>query len=294
MLPTWRPDKAMDVNDSASYNAYLDRLTASADMEIATYSDLILALRKRHEHFHHLGCRLSDHGLDSCYFLSVSQAQATTIFAKARKGATLSMDEIIKFKSAMMMEFGRMDAEKGWTKQLHIGALRNANSKMNAILGPDSGFDCINDENYARSLATYLDNLNAEGNLPKTIIYNLNPRDNEMIAALIGCFQDGSVPGKIQFGSGWWFLDQLNGMERQIETISQLGLLSRFVGMLTDSRSFLSYTRHEYFRRILCNLLGNEMSHGLIPMDFKLVGALVEAISYKNAAGYFDFSSLDS
>ena len=294
MLPTWRPDKAMDVNDSASYNAYLDRLTASADMEIATYSDLILALRKRHEHFHHLGCRLSDHGLDSCYFLSVSQAQATTIFAKARKGATLSMDEIIKFKSAMMMEFGRMDAEKGWTKQLHIGALRNANSKMNAILGPDSGFDCMGDENYARSLATYLDNLNAEGNLPKTIIYNLNPRDNEMIAALIGCFQDGSVPGKIQFGSGWWFLDQLNGMERQIETISQLGLLSRFVGMLTDSRSFLSYTRHEYFRRMLCNLLGNEMSHGLIPMDFDLVGSMVEAISYKNAAKYFDFSLLDT
>jgi glucuronate isomerase len=204
------------------------------------------------------------------------------------------MDEIIKFKSAMMMEFGRMDAEKGWTKQLHIGALRNANSKMNAILGPDSGFDCINDENYARSLATYLDNLNAEGNLPKTIIYNLNPRDNEMIAALIGCFQDGSVPGKIQFGSGWWFLDQLNGMERQIETISQLGLLSRFVGMLTDSRSFLSYTRHEYFRRMLCNLLGNEMSHGLIPMDFDLVGSMVEAISYKNAAKYFDFSLLDT
>jgi glucuronate isomerase len=294
MLPTWRPDKAMDVNDSASYNAYLDRLTASADMEIATYSDLILALRKRHEHFHRLGCRLSDHGLDSCYALSVDQTQARTIFAKVREGATLSIDEIIRFKSAMMMEFGRMDAEKGWTQQLHIGALRNTNSKMMALLGPDTGFDCMGDENYARSLATYLDNLNSEGNLPKTIIYNLNPRDNEMIAALIGCFQDGSVPGKIQFGSGWWFLDQLNGMERQIETISQLGLLSRFVGMLTDSRSFLSYTRHEYFRRMLCNLLGNEMSHGLIPMDFKLVGALVEAISYKNAAKYFDFSLLDT
>lgn len=289
MLPTWRPDKAMGVENTPNYSTYLERLAASAEMEIVTYSDLILALRKRHDFFHASGCRLSDHGLDRCYAESVSEAEASKIFAKVRKGAALSIEEIIKFKSAMMMEFGRMDAEKGWTKQLHIGALRNNNSKMMSELGPDTGFDGIADENYAHSLATYLDNLNSEGKLPKTIIYNLNPRDNEMIAALIGCFQDGSVPGKLQFGSGWWFLDQLNGMERQIETISQLGLLSRFVGMLTDSRSFLSYTRHEYFRRILCNILGDEMSRGLLPMDFELVGNMVEAISYKNAIHYFDF-----
>lgn len=289
MLPTWRPDKAMGVENTPNYSTYLERLAASAEMEIDTYSDLILALRKRHDFFHASGCRLSDHGLDRCYAESVSEAEASKIFAKVRKGAALSIEEIIKFKSAMMMEFGRMDAEKGWTKQLHIGALRNNNSKMMSELGPDTGFDGIADENYAHSLATYLDNLNSEGKLPKTIIYNLNPRDNEMIAALIGCFQDGSVPGKLQFGSGWWFLDQLNGMERQIETISQLGLLSRFVGMLTDSRSFLSYTRHEYFRRILCNILGDEMSRGLLPMDFDLVGNMVEAISYKNAIHYFDF-----
>ena len=289
MLPTWRPDKAMGVENTPNYNTYLERLAASAEMEIDTYSDLILALRKRHDFFHASGCRLSDHGLDRCYAESVSEAEASKIFAKVRKGAALYIEEIIKFKSAMMMEFGRMDAEKGWTKQLHIGALRNNNSKMMSELGPDTGFDGIADENYAHSLATYLDNLNSEGKLPKTIIYNLNPRDNEMIAALIGCFQDGSVPGKLQFGSGWWFLDQLNGMERQIETISQLGLLSRFVGMLTDSRSFLSYTRHEYFRRILCNILGDEMSRGLLPMDFELVGNMVEAISYKNAIHYFDF-----
>ena len=289
MLPTWRPDKAMGVENTPNYSTYLERLAASAEMEIDTYSDLILALRKCHDFFHASGCRLSDHGLDRCYAESVSEAEASKIFAKVRKGAALSIEEIIKFKSAMMMEFGRMDAEKGWTKQLHIGALRNNNSKMMSELGPDTGFDGIADENYAHSLATYLDNLNSEGKLPKTIIYNLNPRDNEMIAALIGCFQDGSVPGKLQFGSGWWFLDQLNGMERQIETISQLGLLSRFVGMLTDSRSFLSYTRHEYFRRILCNILGDEMSRGLLPMDFDLVGNMVEAISYKNAIHYFDF-----
>jgi len=289
MLPTWRPDKAMGVENTPNYNTYLERLAASAEMEIDTYSDLILALRNRHDFFHASGCRLSDHGLDRCYAESVSEAEASKIFAKVRKGAALYIEEIIKFKSAMMMEFGRMDAEKGWTKQLHIGALRNNNSKMMSELGPDTGFDGIADENYAHSLATYLDNLNSEGKLPKTIIYNLNPRDNEMIAALIGCFQDGSVPGKLQFGSGWWFLDQLNGMERQIETISQLGLLSRFVGMLTDSRSFLSYTRHEYFRRILCNILGDEMSRGLLPMDFELVGNMVEAISYKNAIHYFDF-----
>ena len=289
MFPTWRPDFAMLADEALSFNSYLDKLEEAADYSISSFTDLMDALKKRHDYFHAQGCRLSDHGLDTCYADTYSEASINAIFNKVRGGAELSNTELSKFKSAMMMEFGRMDAEKGWTSQIHLGAMRGNNTKMLGLLGPDTGFDAIGDDGYAGSLATYLDRLNSEDKLPKTIIYNLNPRDNEMLAALIGCFQDGITPGKLQLGSGWWFLDQKDGMTRQIEALSQLGLLSRFVGMVTDSRSFLSYTRHEYFRRILCNILGSEMEQGMIPKDFDLVGSLVENVAYNNAAKYFEF-----
>ena len=249
-----------------------------------------MALKKRHDYFHAAGCRLSDHGLDTFLFGDFTEEDVKRIFIKVRSGDNLSCEELTKLQSALLLEFGRMDAEKGWTQQLHIGALRNNNSKMFKAVGVDAGFDSIGDERYARQISGFLDALNNEDKLPKTIIYNLNPRDNEMLATMIGNFQDGVTPGKIQFGSGWWFLDQKNGMERQVEALSQLGLLSRFVGMLTDSRSFLSYTRHEYFRRILCNILGNDIENGLIPRDFELVGQMVENICFNNANDYFNLS----
>ena len=288
ILPTWRPDKAMAI-DRDFWNSYLDQLGEVTDRTIASYPMLIEAIRLRHQYFHDAGCRLSDHGLDTVYASSFTDQEITSIFNKARSGGTVTPKEADQFKTAMMLEFGRMDAEKGWTKQLHIGALRSNNTRMFNQLGPDTGFDSIDDQNFARPLAAYLNRLDREDKLPKTIIYNLNPRDNEVIATMLGNFQDGSVAGKIQMGSGWWFLDQKDGMERQMEALSQLGLFRRFVGMLTDSRSFLSYTRHEYFRRILCNVLGKDMEKGLIPLDFDLVGAMVEDISFRNANSYFGF-----
>ena len=288
VLPAWRPDKAMAV-DKPFWGTYLEELGKAADVSIGTYSDLVDALRIRHQYFHDAGCRLSDHGLDTVYASAYTDDEIRMIFEKARSGNPVSPEESDRFKTAMMIEFGRMDAEKGWTKQLHIGAVRNNNTRLFRQLGPDTGFDSIDDQNYARKLSTYLDMLDRENRLPKTILYNLNPRDNEVIATMLGNFQDGSIAGKLQMGSGWWFLDQKDGMERQMEALSQLGLLRRFVGMLTDSRSFLSYTRHEYFRRILCNILGTDMEKGLIPMDFDLVGEMVEDICYRNARDYFGF-----
>jgi glucuronate isomerase len=248
------------------------------------------ALRKRQEFFASCGCRLSDHGLDTVYAEDYTEAQIHLIFSKVRSGKSLCANEIARFKSAMLYEFGIMDWEKGWTQQLHIGALRNNNTRFYNQIGPDTGFDSIADFNYATPLSRLLDRLDRENKLPGTILYNLNPRDNDMIATMLGNFQDGSIPGKIQMGSGWWFLDQKNGMENQINSLSNLGLLSRFVGMLTDSRSFLSYTRHEYFRRILCNMLGKDMIEGLIPDDVSLVGSMVKDICYNNAAQYFGFN----
>lgn len=288
VLPTWRPDKSLAI-DKEGWNGYMDLLAQAAGKEILSYADLVEALRLRHQFFHDAGCRLSDHGLDTVYASDCPESEAAAIFARARKGEAVSAAEADRFRSVLMLEFGRMDAEKGWTKQIHVGALRNNNSRLFASLGPDTGFDSIDDQNYARPLSRYLDGLDREGMLPKTILYNLNPRDNEVMATMLGNFQDGSSAGKIQMGSGWWFLDQKDGMERQMEALSQLGLLRRFVGMLTDSRSFLSYTRHEYFRRILCNILGKDMEKGLIPRDFALVGAMVEDICYNNAAEYFGF-----
>lgn len=289
MLPTWRPDKAMAVEAPDLYNRYINRLALAADKEIITYADLVAALRIRHDFFHEHGCRLSDHGLTSCFFASATDDEIERIFKKVRAGDTLLRPEIEQFKTALMLEFGQMDAEKGWTKQLHLGAMRNNNSRMLKNLGPDTGFDSIGDYTQGEKLAAYLDALDSTNELPKTIIYNLNPSDNELIATMVGNFQDGSSAGKIQFGSGWWFLDQKDGIERQIESLSQLGSLGRFVGMLTDSRSFLSFTRHEYFRRVLCNILGNDMKTGTLPQDYSMIGKMVQDICYNNAAEYFGF-----
>jgi glucuronate isomerase len=288
VLPTWRPDKAMAI-DKDFYLDYLKSLGKAAGFDITDFAGLVKAIEVRHQYFHDAGCRLSDHGLDTFYASEYTEEEAAAILAKAMKGQAVTVEEADKFKTAMMVLFGRLDADNNWTKQLHVGALRNNNSRLFGKLGPDTGFDSIDDQNIARPLSAYLNLLDREAKLPKTILYNLNPRDNEVIATMLGNFQDGTVAGKIQMGSGWWFLDQMDGMERQMEALSQLGLLRRFVGMLTDSRSFLSYTRHEYFRRILCNILGRDMERGLIPEDYELVGAMVKEISYLNAKEYFGF-----
>ncbi|MBF9014297.1 MULTISPECIES: glucuronate isomerase [unclassified Oceanispirochaeta] len=288
VLPTWRPDKILAI-DKPFWKDYIISLSKAASIDIRDYASLVKAMKIRHQYFHDTGCRLSDHGLERCYALDYKEDDIQIIFSKALFGESISEFEVDQFRTSMMMLFGRMDAEKGWTKQIHLGALRSNNSRMFESIGPDTGFDSIDDKNIAGDLSRYLDKLDSEKKLPKTILYNLNPRDNELIASMLGNFQDGSVPGKIQMGSGWWFLDQKDGMERQMEALSQLGLLRRFVGMLTDSRSFLSYARHEYFRRILCNILGKDMEKGLIPMDLELVGSMVKEISYENAREYFGF-----
>ena len=290
VLPTWRPDKAMAVENPTSFKAYIDRLAEVSGVEIRSFATLLDALRVRHRFFESVGCRLSDHGIEEFYAEDYTTAEIETIFAKVYGGAELSDSEIRKYKSAMLVEFGIMDHQTGWTQQFHYGPIRNNNSRMMAKLGPDTGFDSIGDFNTAKSMAKYLDRLDSQDKLTKTILYNINPRDNEMVATMIGNFQDGKTAGKIQFGSGWWFLDQKDGMERQMNSLSLLGLLSRFVGMLTDSRSFLSYPRHEYFRRTLCNLIGNDVEQGLLPaseMDF--LGQMVENISYNNAKNFFKF-----
>lgn len=287
--PTWRPDKGMAIDDPAAFNAWCDRLAAAANVEIRDYASYMEALRRRHDVFHAAGCRLSDHGLDTVFAEDFTERDAAATFAKVRAGQRPSAEESARFKSAMLHEWALMDHAKGWVQQFHIGALRNNNSRLFGKLGPDKGFDSIGDASYAAPLARFLDRLDRDDRLAKTILYNLNPKDNEVLGTMIGNFQDGTVPGKLQFGSGWWFLDQKDGMEKQLEALSNLSLLSRFVGMLTDSRSFLSYTRHEYFRRILCAKLGDEMERGLIPDDVELVGNMVADICYRNAAGYFDF-----
>jgi glucuronate isomerase len=289
MRPTWRPDKGMLIDEPAVFNAWLDKLAAAANTEIRDLDSYMLALRKRHDAFHAAGCRLSDHGLETVWGDDYTEAQVKQAFAKARDGKQVSPEDAAAFKSWILVEWGRMDHARGWVQQFHIGAIRNNSSRMVKLLGPDTGFDSIGDACYAKPLAKLLDRLDQTDQLAKTILYNLNPRDNEVLATMLGNFQDGSAPGKIQFGSAWWFLDQKDGMEKQMDALSNLGLLSRFVGMLTDSRSFLSYSRHEYFRRILCNMLGNDVEKGLIPGDIKLLGNMVRDICYRNAARYFDF-----
>jgi len=283
----FRPDKSMAVEDTTELNVWIDRLAAACDMEINSFQSYIEALRQRHAYFHEHGCRLSDHGLESVYCEDYSDSEIKAIFDKIRCGRETDAAEQAKFESAMLYELALMDYHHNWVMQLHLGALRNANSRMFSKLGSDCGFDSIGDFEMARPLAKFLDRLNSTGQLPKTILYNLNPADNAVLASMIGNFQDGSVPGKLQFGSGWWFLDQKNGIEQQIDALSNMGLLSRFVGMLTDSRSFLSYPRHEYFRRVLCEIIGSDVEAGLLPPDMNILGQIVEDICYNNAAAYF-------
>jgi glucuronate isomerase len=289
MVPAFRPDKAHRVDDPVFFKGWVEKLAAAADMTIVSYMDFLEALRKRHGIFHDLGCRVSDHGLESIVADEASASEVAAIFRHVLDGRQVGVDDVRKFGSALLFEFGVMDYERGWTQQYHLGALRNTNPRMFQTLGPDTGYDTIGDFDMARPLTRLLGRLDDARALPKTILYNLNPRDNELMATMIGNYQDGSVPGKMQYGSGWWFLDQKDGIERQLNALSNQGLLSRFVGMLTDSRSFLSFPRHDYFRRVLCNLLGEEMARGLLPNDVSLVGPMVADISYHNAKSYFGF-----
>ena len=289
VLPAWRPDKAMAIESVEDYNKYIDILEDVSGLKIVDFDSLLQALRKRHDFFAKQGCKLSDHGIEEFYAEDFTKDEIETAFRIARDGAPITEAQVRKFKSAMLLEFARMDADKGWVQQFHYGAIRNNNSSMFESLGPDTGYDSIGDFNVAKDLSKFLDTLESEGKLTKTIIYNLNPKDNDMIATMIGNYQDGKIAGKMQFGSGWWFLDQKSGIEAQINALSNQGLLSKFVGMLTDSRSFLSYSRHEYFRRILCNMLGNDIQQGLIPNDLEMVGEMVEDICYNNAKEYFKF-----
>jgi len=287
VFPTYRPDRAFLVDRPEAFNAWLGRLAAAANTDIADFRSFLDALRKRHDAFHAAGCRLSDHGLNVCFATPCSEEKAAEIFERARAFVPVSPEDQAQFSSYMMLFFGRLDAEKGWTKQLHLMARRNNNTRRFRELGPDTGFDSIGDWPQIDALAAYMDMLESEGALPKMILYNLNPAWNYAFATMIGNFQDGSIPGKIQLGSGWWFLDQKEGMEWQLNALSNCGLLAHFVGMLTDSRSFMSYPRHEYFRRTLCNLLGDDMEKGLLPADFDLVGGMVRRICYSNAERYF-------
>jgi glucuronate isomerase len=286
VFPAFRPDKALTVNQPAAFNVWVGRLEEASGVEIKSFPRFLDALRQRHEFFHRQGCRLSDHGLERCFSDFCTEPVAAGIFKKARANQAATPEEHGKFAAFMMLFFGRLYAEKGWTSQLHLGALRNNNTRLMKQLGPDTGFDSVGDFPQASALAAYLDRLDQEKALPKTIIYNLNPADNYLMATMLGNFQDGTIPGKIQFGSGWWFLDQKEAIEWQLNALSNLGLLSRFVGMLTDSRSFMSYPRHEYFRRVLCNLLGRDIENGEIPDNDELVGPMIRNICFNNARDY--------
>lgn len=285
VYPTFRPDKALAVHQPTVFNSWVEQLGAAAHLEITNFVDFLGALEKRHDDFHALGCRLSDHGLSQPFADFPPQSEAAAIFERARSGNAASAQQQHRFASFLMLFFGQLDARRGWTKQLHIGAQRNNNSRRFEELGPDTGFDSIGDCPQAAALAGYLDRLDRENALPKTVLYNLNPADNYLFAAMTGNFQ-GGARGKIQFGSGWWFLDQKEAMEWQLNALSNNGLLARFIGMLTDSRSFMSFPRHEYFRRVLCNLVGRDMENGELPADFELVGAMIRNICYANAKEY--------
>lgn len=289
MFPTFRPDHALAIDQPSTWNAWLDRLAEVAGIPVTSWANLLRALQQRCDYFHARGCRLSDHGLEQAYADACPPERADTLFRRARNGETLPAPEVRAFRSALLHELGGWYAERNWTQQFHLGALRNVNHQLMNQLGRDCGCDVIGDFEQAVPLARMLDRWHRNGQLARTILYNLNPRDNEVMVALCGAFQDGSVQGKIQYGSAWWFLDQLDGMEKQINALSNLGLLSCFVGMLTDSRSFLSFSRHEYFRRILCNLLGRDVVRGRLPRDYALLGSLVRNICHDNAARYFQF-----
>ncbi len=287
VLPAFRPDKAMNVDDVDSFNAYVNKLQAVTNILIASWDDYLAALKSRHDFFAENGCCISDHGLEQLYAVDYQESEVRNIFRKLTAGESISQPENIKFKSAMLVKFAEWDHEKKWVQQFHLGALRNNNARMLTTLGADTGWDSIGDFSQAKQLSKFLDRLDSTNQLAKTILYNLNPADNELMAAMIGNYNDGTVAGKIQYGSSWWFLDQKQGMTQQINALSNLGLLSRFIGMLTDSRSFMSYPRHEYFRRILCNILGEEIENGELPNDLAWTGKVVQDICYNNAKEYF-------
>jgi glucuronate isomerase len=290
VLPTFRADRALAVENPGDFNAWVDRLEQSSGLAIRSYAAFLEALRRRHHFFHRQGCRLSDYGLEQAYAEPYTEREIRAAFRRVRGGRPADPAQALKFKSAVLYELAVLDAEAGWTQQLHLGALRNASSRLRATLGNDAGGDAIGDFPIAASLVRFLDRLDRRGRLARTILYVSNPRDNELAASIAGSFQDGTVRGKMQFGPAWWFNDQLDGMSRQLEALSGIGLLSTFVGMLTDSRSFLSYARHEYFRRLLCELLGGEVEAGRLPADFPLLGGIVQDVCWRNAPRYFGVS----
>jgi glucuronate isomerase len=293
ILPAFRPDAAMNVDNPVNFNNYVSKVEKAANVSVSSLSDYLTALKKRHDFFAAHGCSVSDHGLEEIYAEDYTEAELNTIFDKVRSGKTLELTERKKFKSAMLVTFAEWDWERGWVQQYHLGALRNNNSRMLGQLGPDTGWDSIGDFPQARALSKFLNRLDTDDKLTKTILYNLNPADNELMATMVGNFNDGSTAGKIQWGSGWWFLDQKDGMTKQINALSNMGLISRFVGMLTDSRSFLSYPRHEYFRRILCNLFGDEIENGELPNDVPWVGKVIQDICFHNAKNYFNWQHVE-
>jgi glucuronate isomerase len=285
--PAFRPDRAMNADDAVAFNEYAGRLEAAAEMSIGSFAQYLEALKKRHDYFGEMGCTVSDHGLDQLAAEEYTAAELENIFRKLRSGKNPDAEERRKFKSAMLFELAIWDWEKGWVQQFHLGALRNNNSRALRTLGGDTGWDSIGDLPQGRALSAFLDRLDDQDRLAKTILYNLNPADNELMAAMTGNFNDGSSAGKVQYGAAWWFLDQKDGMTRQINALSNMGLLSRWVGMLTDSRSFLSFPRHEYFRRVLCNLFGEEIEKGELPGDMAWIGKIIQDICYYNAKNYF-------
>jgi glucuronate isomerase len=292
ILPAFRPDQAMNAGNVTIFNQYVKKLEAVSNTSISSLDDFLLALKKRHDFFASAGCSVSDHGLEEIYAEAYTDTEIDNIFNKVHGGKQLNEIEERKFKSAMLVHFAEWDWEKGWVQQFHLGAMRNNNSRKLQQLGPDTGWDSIGDYSQGRALSSFLNKLDSGNKLAKTIIYNLNPADNELMATMTGNFNDGSTAGKIQFGSGWWFLDQKDGMIRQMNALSNMGLISRFIGMLTDSRSFLSYPRHEYFRRLLCNLFGEEIENGELPGDIDWVGTVIQDICYRNARSYFGWQSV--
>ena len=294
VLPTFRPDRGLAVENPAAFGTFCRELAASSGNEIRSYAEFIAALKLRHDFFHAMGCRLSDHGIETVYASEYSPGGVESAFTRLLRGEMPDAAARVDLRSSILHDLAVMDWEKGWVQQFHIGALRNTNSRMMRTLGPDTGFDSIGDCDVARPLARFLDSLDRDDRLARTVLFNLNPRDNEVFASMAGNFQDGTVPGKIQYGPAWWFLDQINGMTAQIAALSDMGILSQFIGMVTDSRSFLSYPRHEYFRRLLCSILGDDIASGRLPPDLDLVGGMVRDICYFNAKRYFRFPDMNT
>jgi glucuronate isomerase len=289
VLPAFRPDNAYAFDDIQSYNQYLDHLGDAAGQDISTFDDLLAALESRIDYFHRQGAQLADHGIEKIYYAEADPEELRYSFKQIRSGKDVNPDRQHALSYRILVELGKMYAARGWVQQYHLGALRNTNERMLRKLGPDTGFDSMGDFSQSRNLARFLNELDSTDQLAKTILYNVNPKDNEMLATMIGNYNEGPVKGKMQFGSAWWFMDQKDGMERQLNALSNMGLLSCFIGMLTDSRSFLSYPRHEYFQRVLCNLIGNDVEKGLLPDDIEWLGKIVKDVCYNNAKEYFDF-----